>query len=445
MSLSFKQAIERLNRFTNYEKESAKGTQSFGLDSIKLLLSKLKDPCHHTPIIHIAGTKGKGSTSWYCGALLHSTGIKVGVFSSPHLVSVCERISINGIPISEGAFANLVEKVMQAAEEMLQESKIKPTWFDLMTAMAFQHFHDQEVIAVVLETGLGGRLDSTNFCQPVVSVITRVDFDHVQVLGNTLSAIAMEKGGIIKKETPLVTMSQDPSVMKVLRKLAEINHAPIKVLGEDIRVIHEGKGTDIDTGTEYYTAIVKKAVGHFQWENAALAVAACEILAKKIGLPFGEQDVRFALSTVEIPGRMQRWGDMFIDCAHNPLSMKALVQGLNDLEFSDIRLIIGMARDKLIDESLKVMANIPAHVWCVPIPSARSKDPEKLAKKFEKICPRAEVTFCDSFKKALKQAREIKDALDPIVVTGSVYLVGEALKEPLPESDALKESLGQGK
>jgi len=429
MSLSFKQAIERLNKYTNYEKETPKGTQGFGIDPVKALLAHLKGPCHRTPMIHIAGTKGKGSTSWYAGALLHATGIKVGVFSSPHLVSVCERISVNGVPISEGKFAILAERVLQAAEEVRKESRLKATWFDLMTVMAMLHFEEQEVIVVVLETGLGGRLDSTNFCQPTVSVITKIGFDHINVLGETLSAIAMEKGGIIKKNIPFVTVQQDEVVMKVFRKLAEINDSSMRVVGENIHVNFEGQGVDIDTGTEYFTSLVKKTKGHFQWENIALAVAAVEIVAKKIGLKFGEQDVRFVLSTLEIPGRMQSLGDMFLDCAHNPLSMRVLAQTLLDLEYSDVRLIIGMARDKLIDESLKVIAAFPAHVWCVPIPSERSKDPEKLAAKIEALCPSAEVSVCKNFKEALKQARQIKDSIDPIVVTGSVYLVGEALKE----------------
>jgi dihydrofolate synthase/folylpolyglutamate synthase len=436
MSLSFKQALERLNKFSNYEKETPRGTAGFGLEPIKMLLAKLKDPCHHTPIIHIAGTKGKGSTAWFCGSLLHSTGIKVGLYSSPHLISVCERISINGVPISEGAFASVTEKVLAAAEEMVKEKNIKPTWFDLITAVAMQHFENQEAIVVVLETGLGGRLDSTNFCRPVVSVISKIGFDHMSVLGDTLSAIAMEKGGIIKKNIPVVSASQEEEVSQVLRKLSELNDANLSVLGEDIRVVYEGQGVDIDTGSEYYTALVKKAIGHHQWENAALAVTAVEILAKKIGLKFGEQDVRFALSSVEIPGRMQHWGDLFLDGAHNPLSMRVLSQTLMDLEYKDIRLIIGMTRDKMIEESLKTISSFPAFIWCVPLPSARSEKASCLAEVAARLCPRAEVRTCDSFKEALRQAREIKDCQDPIVVTGSLYLVGEALKEPLKASSS---------
>ena len=437
MTISFKQAIERLNDFTNYEKETPKSTREFGIDPIKKLLAKLKDPCHHTPIIHIAGTKGKGSTSWYAGALVHATGVKVGVFSSPHLISITERITVNGIPISEERFAKIADQVVDAAEDVEAEHKVKPTWFDLLTAIAMCYFHEEEVPIVVLEVGLGGRLDSTNFCAPAVTVITRIDFDHMQVLGTTLSAIAMEKGGIIKKKVPVVTVSQDPEVMQVLEKLADINEAPLKVLGRDINLSDDGKGMDLDTGTEYFTALVKKAHGHFQWENAAIAVAAVEIVAKKIGMKFGEQDVRFALLQTEVPARMQELGDMFVDCAHNPISMRALAQTLGELEYSDMRVIVGMARDKLVDESLKILSKVAKQIWCVPIPSKRSSDPKELKTVLEKLNPNLDVFTCESFKEALDVART-HESNDPILVTGSVYLAGEALKENVASGQGMK-------
>lgn len=423
---AYKRALKRLSSRTNYEEKKPDSPRVFGLEPMKALWEELDHPARDIPTIHVAGTKGKGSTCWYLGALVRSTGLKVGVYTSPHLVSPCERISVNGVPVTEGEFADLVNRVCDAADRLdLPESR-RPTWFDLVTAVALLHFASAEVPVIVLEAGLGGRLDSTNVCSPACTVITRIGLDHMKLLGDTIPAIAMEKAGIIKSGVPVVTCQQEPDALRVIDEVARINESPCHVLGQDFFMSLEADGCDLDTGVNYYTGLVKAAAGRHQWENAALAVRSFEIVSEKIGIRYSDQDVRFALSETVIPGRLQPWDDLILDGAHNPLSMSACADGLREEGLAGLSAVIAMKDDKDVENSLRLLRGRVDEVWCVPLPGARGVDPKELARQAAAALG-VETHTADSLSEALEQARKAGRE-DPILVTGSIYLVGEALR-----------------
>ncbi|MGE4159797.1 MAG: folylpolyglutamate synthase/dihydrofolate synthase family protein [Planctomycetota bacterium] len=424
--------MARLSAFTNYEQKMPDNPRAFGLAPMKALLEELRHPGAGIPCIHVAGTNGKGSTTWYCGALVRSTGLKVGVYTSPHLISPCERISINGIPVSPDEFAYSANMACEAAERIAAGGGAKATWFDIVTATALLHFQGAQVHVMVLETGLGGRLDSTNAVESTVSVITRIGMDHTHELGDTLGAIAMEKAGIIREGVPVMSAAQDDEALRVVEEVCRLRRSELSMLGREIRVSIEEGLADIDVGTELYTGLTKSMPGSFQWENAALAVAAVSKLAEKIGMKFGEQDVRFALLNTEVPGRSMAWHDLFLDGAHNPMAMRALTEVLDEKDFGRMRVVVGMCSDKDVVGTLQQLRRHVSRVWCTRLPSSRSMEPKALAALAREALPKLEVTPVESLEEALAKARS-EGGDDPILVTGSFYLVGEALKFPAPE------------
>jgi dihydrofolate synthase/folylpolyglutamate synthase len=363
-------ALDYLFGRINYERTSGGvpyRSNEFKLDRMRRLLAGLGDPHLALKVVHIAGTKGKGSTAAMVASILRAAGLKVGIYTSPHLVDLEERIVVDGQMCDEASFVRLVAQVQQVAEsmdrdEIATERRPGPTFFEITTAMAMLHFVRQGVDVAVLEVGLGGRLDSTNVCQPVVCGITSISFDHTKQLGNTLAAIATEKAGIIKPGVPVVSGVTDSEPRAAIEAIAIERHAPLRQ-----RDIHFGADAidppaglsqagetiaywDELAGPRYQLGDVAVGMlGSHQAHNAAVAVALARTLQQQ-GWRIDEQAIRTGLAQVRCPARVEIVGQrptQIVDVAHNHASIEALVEVLDQrFQATQRVLVFASSRDK---------------------------------------------------------------------------------------------------
>jgi len=351
--------------------------------------------------IHVAGTNGKGSVCAMMAAICQEAGFRTGLFTSPHLVSFRERIQLNGTLIPEDDVAEGIGQIQKATEAWDQPS----TYFEVCTALALWWFEQKGAEVIVLETGMGGRLDSTNVVTPSVSVITQIGLDHTKYLGETIELIAGEKAGIIKPGVPVVSSGQKPSVEAVFSEKA---HATASL----IRFVKEPVAADWK---------LSLAGSHQRW-NAALALEALRILQ----IPALELNARVALEKVVWPGRFQRLGDRIIlDGAHNPQAAARLVQTWRE-EFGAefYTLVLGVLGDKDVEGVCKALAPLAKRCIVVPVRSYRALTPGALAGIVRRVAPGLECEIADSLSGALDLAQGYKER---VLITGSLFLVGEAL------------------
>jgi dihydrofolate synthase/folylpolyglutamate synthase len=384
-----------------------------GLENAFNLAEAAGNPQARLRFIHVAGTNGKGSTCAFLESIYRAAGLKVGLYTSPHLVSFCERIQVNRLNISETDLARLVQFFKPFIENRKEHS---PTLFEVATVIALKYFADEQCDIVIWETGLGGRWDATNIVQPLVSVITNIQMDHVQWLGDSLEKIAAEKAGIIKPAIPAITATDEPEALAVLRESARAKGASF---------------IEISKSSEAYKKIRKLPLkGPHQKINAALALATAELLQPMI--PVSSDRIATGLSDVTWPGRFQvipRSHDttIILDGAHNPAGFKALADTLTQ-EYPSKRftVIVGMLRDKSWMESVSLMIPFADRLIAVPVKSDRTLPSTELADFCRKIKSAAlqEVLECNS----ISSAFAIADGNAVTVVTGSLYLIGEAIE-----------------
>lgn len=388
-------------------------TAKFGLERIRTLLSALGHPEKDCRFIHVAGTNGKGSTCAMIDAGLRTAGVRTGLFTSPHLVEPTERIQIDGRPVSAEAFATAFETVHEASGRLLEAGAIDfhPTYFESVTAMAFLLFRDAAVDRVVLEVGLGGRLDATNVVAPELCVITPIDYDHEAYLGNTLELIAGEKAGILKPGVPAIFAPQRAAAAAVLeRRAAELGiHA-------EHAALHPVEHLAIDARGSRFTAagmeITCPLAGEHQVENALTAALALSSLGVS---PDGIRNAVW-------PGRLERvreQPEILLDGAHNPAGARALAKYLRRF-YSDrvIRLIYGAMRDKAIEEITGVLFPLAQEIFVTAPDAPRALRPEALAH----LYPQAR--HAANLRHALHSLNAAPS--DLVLITGSLFLVGEA-------------------
>jgi dihydrofolate synthase/folylpolyglutamate synthase len=393
---------------------------------MRALLAELGQPHEHHKFIHIAGTNGKGSVAAICQSILTAAGFRTGLYTSPHLVSFCERFQVDGWLITETDVVRLVEMIRPLGERVAADPRWRaPTLFEFATAMALQYFRDQQVAVIAWETGLGGRLDATNVVTPLVSVITNIGFDHVQHLGQSLPEIAREKCGIIKPRVPVVTADRNPAVLEVIRATAAENRSPVTVVTEPARYALPLGGP------------------HQRW-NCATALAAL----RAAGFNPTDEQIRAGLQRLVWPGRFQVIGDrppIVLDGAHNADGMRTLVAALDDRFAGRPRvLVLGVLRDKAVGDICGVLAPRARAIVCVPVKSERTSDPAELAAMCRQVNPQAQVEHAPNATAGLHWARALAAGSDVIVVTGSLFLVGETLSElqvPFDHPPALREEL----
>ncbi len=364
-----------------------------GLAAIRAVCRAKGNPQKRVSAIHIAGTNGKGAVSATLDAALRACGLSVGRYTSPHLVRLNERFFYNGAP--------LADEVLNRAAQGLATTDL--TYFEALTAMAFQIYAELQPDITILETGLGGRLDATNICQPKLTIITRIGLDHCDWLGDTIEKIAAEKAGIIKKGVPIILGENLPTVQEIVRTRAA------------------------KVGAPYYYApeLVKKAVipkgyalqGAFNRENAQTALAALKVL-KEVGVIADDQPAREGFKKVVWPGRFQKIGKFLVDGAHNPPAARALVASLGKERYT---LIAGFCADKDVEETLHILSSHVTHAIAVPTTNPRSLSAEDLAHKMASVGMKA--TTASSLAVALKHVQ--KD--EHVLICGSLFLAGEAL------------------
>ena len=363
-------------------------------------------------VIHVAGTNGKGSVCAMIDSICRAQGHRTGLFTSPHLVTFRERIRINGEMISEDVVAN----GLSAIRNLVADWDPHPTFFEVTTALALKYFSETNIDVAILETGIGGRLDATNAIQSNVSVITQIDFDHKEWLGNTLAEIAKEKAGIIKLGIPVISASQRPEAEKVIRARAAECEAPLQFV------------------TESYDGSPIALHGQHQKQNAAVAIAA--LRAAKIGVD--KSAIAQGLLTIDWPARFQKWDErIIIDGAHNPGAVRTLAETWCEV-FGDQRatLILAILSDKDFGEICEALAPISDYVFLPKIRSERAASPEELAKILSTLTPPLPYSITLSLGEALGFARAKPN---PILITGSLHFAGEALSHLQGEPAAFEE------
>ena len=373
-------------------------TQQFGiklgLENTRRLLEAAGHPERACRFLHVAGTNGKGSVCAMLDSMLRAAGHRTGLYTSPHLVDFRERIRVNGEMLPEAAGARILTELRAATRDWAHA----PTFFELATVLAIRHFADAKTDFVVLETGMGGRLDSTNAVAPLVSILTPIAMDHAQWLGDTIEEIAAEKAGILKPRIPAVSAPQDAAAAAVLEKRAIEVGAPFR----------------------FVSGIVEMPVnlrGRHQQQNAALAISALRIA----GISLPEQAIHSGLANVHWPGRFQEIDRIVLDGAHNPHGSAQLVKTWREMFGSERAIVIfGALRDKDSSGMLAALAPVAESFWLVPLESARADAPSHLAEK----CPYPHRVFA-SLAEAVAASRG--EALR-VLVTGSLFLVGEALE-----------------
>ena len=335
----------------------------YDLRRMEALLHRLGDPHLGTPTVHIAGSKGKGSTAAMCASVLAQAGYRTGLFTSPHLHTFRERIGLDGAPVSEEVFAALVEEVWPDLEWVSRNGDLgEVTMFEALTAMAFLLFR-READFQVMEVGLGGRLDTTNLVSPEVCAITSLSLDHTSVLGETIDLIAAEKAGIVKAGVPVVTSPQPPEAMPVIEGACRERGAPLIKVGEDLTWHAGSKGADGQalwvTGRLGVYELWTPLLGRYQLENATAAVGVLEVLRER-GVQVSDRAVQEGLRQVSWPCRMEvlrRVPLVVCDGAHNPYSVAALRETIPDyLDYGRVVLIVGVSRDKNVRGMIKEMA-----------------------------------------------------------------------------------------
>lgn len=401
------------------------------LDTILNILKLLNNPQKDYRLVHVAGTNGKGSTATYIASILQKAGFKTGIYTSPHLVKFNERIAINGQQISNARIVAAYEAVHAA-----DIGKRKATFFEIATAMGFYHFSKESVDFAVIETGMGGRFDATNVINPEVSVITNLSIEHTDYLGNTIKALALEKGGIIKQNTPVVIGVSQPSGLAVIKQLAKEKSADLFIYKKDFSARKNPKqNTYSYTGlNKRFHNLVKPLPGDHQKENLSLALFACELIFEKLetidkNYNFNETLVQDGLSIAKWPGRLEHVSQnplVILDGAHNLAAAKVLGKYLSStMKNRRLTLVLGILDDKPYEKMLKSLVPCAQHIIVTKAKINRSIEPSILkeaAKQFSQ-CP---VTIIEDVKEAVAHAIDTSKDEDAICIAGSLYVAGEA-------------------
>jgi dihydrofolate synthase/folylpolyglutamate synthase len=409
----------------------------FDLENIRAVCRRLGDPERAFRSVHIAGTNGKGSTAAMLASILRAAGLRAGLYTSPHLLRINERISLDGADIGDADFAKTFDRIHAVIEELLATGALAahPTFFECLTAMAFDFFAQEKVDAAVIEVGMGGRLDSTNVVVPEVAVITQIDFDHENFLGHSIEEIAREKAGIIKPGAWVVSAAGHLAAQEVIRQRAAEQNARLVEVDAVSRAVNlraeDGcyrftASTNLPGSATLAMEIRLPLAGRFQVRNALTAITAARLLAER-GFPVDGATIRRGLAEVLWPGRLERLQQspaLYLDGTHNPAGTRELV-AFWDEQFAGrrIHLVYGAMRDKAVDEVAGLLFPRAATVILTQSRQPRALSAEALAAMTRHLA--ASVEVIPEPNAALERALESAAPDDVIFVTGSLYLVGD--------------------
>jgi dihydrofolate synthase / folylpolyglutamate synthase len=406
----------------------------FDLENITILSERLGRPDRAYPSVHIAGTNGKGSTAAFLEAILRDAGFRTGLNTSPHLERINERIRVNGEDIGDEAFAEVLSRVQAITEELLAEGKLRahPTYFECVTAMAFEYFAQQRVEFGVFEVGLGGRLDSTNIVTPVVSIIARIDFDHENFLGHSLREIAGEKAGIIKPCVPVIVAEQRTEAKGVILSRAKELLSPVIDTTEAFRIEKESidnghvraQVTEVASG--WSVELAPSLPGRFQLQNTLNAVTAARLLQQR-GFRISDESIARGVATTVWPGRIEKIQsrpDIYLDGAHNPSAARELAHFVEEtLKGRRIYLLYGALRDKAVDEVAGLLFPLAAEVVLTAPATSRAISASQLEEITAHYANRS--ATIDDADEAIEYVLSKATPDDVIFITGSLYLVGQ--------------------
>lgn len=415
----------------NYINDVNKFGSRLGLASIGKLLKLLGNPQNGLKYIHIGGTNGKGSTASYLANVLMAGGYKTGLFTSPFIERFNERIQIDGEDIRDESLGRITGIIRDKANIMVKEGYDHPTTFEIITAIGFMYFQEEKVDCVVLEVGLGGRFDSTNIIEkPLASVITTIDYDHIDALGSTLKEIAYQKGGIIKENSLVVSYPQDEEALSVLKEiskekdsefvLCEMENVKIKSTSNE-GAIFDFKYKDIEIED-----VEISMVGEYQVYNAALALTTLFVLKENNLISIEEADMRQGLKATKWPGRLEVLGKepiFLIDGAHNAQGAFQLNKALKLFNYNRLILGIGILKDKDTTRMIELLAPLADAIVVTEVNMPRRLEAEALKEKASKYCE--EIYIEKNVNKAIKKTLELANEDDMIVFGGSLYLIGE--------------------
>ncbi|MEX1016178.1 MAG: folylpolyglutamate synthase/dihydrofolate synthase family protein [Phycisphaeraceae bacterium] len=422
--------FERM-RLVNYNE------RTFNLDRMRKLLDLIGNPHEQLRCVQVAGTKGKGSTCAMLASMLQHSGYGVGLYTSPHLIDLRERITINGQMVAYNDVAEIF-KLIASVEDKFGEQP--PTFFEIMTAAALKHFADQAVDVAVLETGLGGRLDCTTVVNPLVTGITRISLDHMNILGSDLASIAREKAGIFKPGVPALSVEQTPEVEAVLREVAEDVGAPLQFTGNEIdfsyrfeanRELGPHTRVCVTTATSKFEHLPVPLRGEHQAYNCGLALAMLDKLKEhEFNLP--EEQVIAGLTKTELHGRMEQvWSEprIIVDGAHNAASITALIRALGaHISYDSLVMIFGCGQDKDVEGMLKQIAlGADKVIFTRAKANPRAMEPSDLMTQFGEVSGKMAQT-APTLPDAMKLAARAVSREDLVIVCGSFYIAGEARK-----------------
>ena len=438
---TYDQAMKYLFGCTDYERQQKLryNVTTFNLDRMEELLKGVGNPHKKIKTIHIAGTKGKGSTATMLARMIEANAYKVGLYTSPHVTTLHERIAINSKMITEKEMLGLVNRIHGPVEKLNKKDKA-PTFFEILTTMAFMHFVDKKVDLAIIETGLGGRLDSTNVIAPAVVGITSISLDHQNLLGDSIDSIAKEKAGVIKAGIPVVTVDQDPRAMRVLKREASAVNAPFSVTGRDIDFSYRFESSRehgphtricVTTPTSRFEHLKVPLPGEHQAINCGLALAMLDKLKDK-GYEIDDEKAIAGLKTVSMVGRMElicQDPRIIIDAAHNAASVKALIQAIGQhIPYDSMIVIFGCNTDKDIRGMLTQLQYGADKVVFTRSNSPKAVYPQDLADMYTEICGKMCQTAI-TVTEAVRIARSAISREDLICIAGSFYLVGQAKEQ----------------
>lgn len=435
--MDYIESLEYINRFINYERQIDRLSyeeKKFYLERMRYLLNLMDNPHHKISAFHVAGTKGKGSTSAMIFSILKEAGFKAGLYTSPHLQTLRERIATNDGMITQKEFVELVN-IAKPYIEKAKEHPIygSPTFFEVLTALAFLYFFIKKLDYVVIEVGLGGRLDATNVIKPIMSVITPIGYDHMHILGDTLEKIAYEKAGIIKKNIPVVSAPQKEEAWRVISSVSTEREAPC------YRVDHLYKWQEIEFSLDGQSFCLEKGeskeriyiplLGRHQIVNAVTAYGAIDILKHEGKVNISYEYIKNGLAKTDWKGRFQivnRSPLIIVDGAHNVDSAIALRDTISKyIDFDRLYLICGLMKDKDAIGFLNILDPIVYSYNFVPLQSHRTRSPEDLSNIVSST--NKNINVYENFKTAIEKINKKASPTDLILITGSLYLVGEAL------------------
>ena len=439
MNLDYETALERVMSLADFERSTHSPTHSsFHLERMSVLMEQLSNLHLGIPTVHIAGTKGKGSTAAMVTSMLSAQGHKVGLYTSPHLHSAVERIRVGLTPVSPAEFTSLVERTWPAVELAGRDGGYgAPTTFEMLTAMGFLHFAQIGADFQVIEVGLGGRLDSTNIVSPDVCAITSISLDHVATLGNTVELIAREKAGIIKRGVPVVVAPQPEAALNVFREVAAAKDAPMVQVDRRVswrkgQTDVEGQSVRITTARDRYDAWIP-LLGDHQLENASTAVATVEALVDR-GHSVSKDSILQGLRDVRWPARLEVVSRddghlVVVDGAHNPYSTKRLKQALTEyFQFRRVILIFGALGGHSAKGMATELAGLSPQVLAVRSRHPRSAPSEVIAKAATDVG--LPIVFrSENVGEATRRALELAEEGDLILGTGSLTVAAEVIEE----------------